>query len=126
MCENYKKLAVWRKGVELAVLVKDLTENYPTEERYGLISQMRRAAVSVPSNIAEGNGRIGQRDYVRFLGMARGSLYELQTELAIACKSGYPTSDEIDSLIVEISKMLTAQILQLQKNFVREEVEAFN
>ena len=126
MAESFKKLIVWQKAVELAVQVQDATSRFPNEERYGLSSQMRRAAVSIPSNIAEGYGRVGQRDYVHFLGIARGSAYELQTQVVIATRVGYVVDGGIESLIDEICKMLTSQILQLQKKYVREQVEEYN
>ena len=126
MAESFKKLIVWQKAVELAVQVQDSTARFPKEERYGLSSQMRKAAVSIPSNIAEGYGRVGQRDYVHFLGIARGSAYELQTQIVIATKVGYVIDDGLGSLIDEICKMLTSQILQLQKKYVREQAEEYN
>ena len=77
-------MIVWQKSMELTNIVYKLTSTFPENERYGLTSQIRRSAVSIPSNIAEGYGRQSTKDYTRFLQIARGSLYELQTELEIS------------------------------------------
>lgn len=84
MTATFRDLIVWRKGIDLAKSVFRTTENMPNVERYGLSRQMRRAAVSVPSNIAEGNARASLKDYLHFLSMARGSLAELETQITIA------------------------------------------
>ena len=81
---SYRDLKVWQKGREIIGHVYKITRDMPAEELYGLTSQLRRAAVSVPSNIAEGYGRGSRRDYIRFLKTARGSLYEIQTQLILA------------------------------------------
>jgi four helix bundle protein len=86
---NYRKLEVWYHAVDLAVDIYEITQHFPHEEKYGLTSQMRRAAFSVPSNVAEGEGRWTSRDHLRFLGEARGSLYELDTDVVIASRVGY-------------------------------------
>nr|WP_263405594.1 four helix bundle protein [Wenzhouxiangella sp. AB-CW3] len=79
----------WKVAVDLVESIYRLTMRFPEQERFGLTAQIRRAAVSVPSNIAEGAGRIGDREFVRFLGIARGSLSELETQLHIAKRLGY-------------------------------------
>jgi four helix bundle protein len=81
---TYRTLAAWQRAVELAITVYEVTKRFPAHERFGLTQQLRRAAVSVPSNIAEGRGRGTRRDYRHFLLQARGSLFELETELHIA------------------------------------------
>jgi four helix bundle protein len=82
--KSYRDLQVWQKGMELVRQIYRMTATFGGEEKFGLASQMRRAAVSIPSNIAEGYGRNSTSDYVRFVRMAIGSLYELQTQLEIA------------------------------------------
>jgi four helix bundle protein len=87
--KSFRDLKVWQRSMEMAKAVYRLTQAFPKEEIYGLRSQMRRAAVSIPSNIAEGHGRLGTREYRQFLGIARGSNFELQTQLEIARSLGY-------------------------------------
>ena len=84
--KTYRELDVWKKAVDMVVMVYELTRELPTEEKYGLISQMQRAAVSVPANIAEGYGRVHRGDYVHHLSIARGSLAELETHITIAVR----------------------------------------
>lgn len=86
---NYKNLDAWKQGMALVELIYGITKEYPIDERYGLISQTRRAAVSVPSNIAEGLGRNHKKDTIQFLHISRGSLYELETLLEIAVMTKY-------------------------------------
>jgi four helix bundle protein len=108
---SYRDLVVWQK---LMVLVKDvyrLSGVLPADERFGLTSQMRRCAVSIPSNIAEGYGRQSTTDYVRFLKIATGSLYELQTQVDIAAMLEYLGENESSQLrnnAQEIERMLTS------------------
>jgi len=84
MVQSFRDLVVWQKSLQMSVMVYRLTQGFPKEELYGLSSQLRRAAVSVPSNIAERDGRLGTGEYRQFLGVARGSNLELQTQLEIA------------------------------------------
>jgi len=86
---GFEKLIAWRKSFELSKEVYEATQGFPADERFGLTSQMRRAAVSVPSNIAEGWGRGSRADYLRHLGISRGSLYELYTQARLANELGY-------------------------------------
>ena len=79
--ESYKDLRVWKRGMSLAATIYELTAGFPKREELGLVSQMRRAAVSIPSNIAEGYGRQSTGDYKRYLSVSRGSLFELETQL---------------------------------------------
>ena len=81
---DHKDLTIWRKSLDLVVEVYRLTRSFPKEEQYGLVSQLRRAAVSIPSNIAEGHERIHRQDYVRFLSISRGSIAEVETQVLIA------------------------------------------
>ena len=93
MARSYRELLVWQKAKALAVSLYRETETFPKSETYGLNSQIRRAAVSVASNIAEGQGRLTRGEFKHFLGMARGSLLELDTQLAIAHDLGYIPPD---------------------------------
>src|SRR5690554_6899422 len=88
MYRKYQDLRVWNNAMQLVEYVYRLTSNYPDSEKYGLVSQMRRAAVSIPSNIAEGNGRGSDKDYGRFLTIARGSLMELETQIRLSARLG--------------------------------------
>src|SRR5690349_21718018 len=84
MAQSFPELQVWQRSMQLAVSIYRLTKDFPREELYGLTSQIRRAAVSIPSNIAEGQGRIGAGEFRQFLGIARGSTCEVQTQFEIA------------------------------------------
>jgi four helix bundle protein len=103
--------------MQMAVAVYRLTQGFPRDEIYGLTSQMRRAAVSIPSNIAEGHGRLGPNEYKQFLGIARGSNFELQTQLEIARALGKGDSkllDEVEGLSHQVGKMIFG-VLQAMK-----------
>jgi len=105
---QYRKLIVWQKAMQFSKQVYRLVEQFPATEKYALSDQVRRAAVSVPSNIAEGCGRISKRDYAHFLSIARGSLYETMTQLEMAKEFGYLESiEDTEILAAEISRMLT-------------------
>ena len=100
----FKNLIVWKKAMELTKLVYGLVRRFPAEERYALADQLRRAVASIPSNIAEGNGRAGNKDYAHFLAIARGSLYEVVTQLEIAQGLGYIDNyDEVLPLAEEVA-----------------------
>ena len=105
---NYKELIVWQKSVRLAKIVHKLTLNLPRDEKYGLTSQIRRSAVSVASNIAEGAGRNSKKEFRNFLGIANGSLNELNTQLEISKRLKILDNNELDEVISlsdEIQKM---------------------
>lgn len=89
MSRTYRELLVWQKAKHLATLVYRATEDFPRSEIFGLTSQIRRAAISIPSNIAEGQGRLTKGEFRHFLGQARGSILELETQLGIAHDLGY-------------------------------------
>ena len=113
MIHNYKELDVWKRSVAFTTEVYRLTARFPETERYGLSSQIRRAATSVAANIAEGWGRGSTREYVQFLTIARGSLMELETHLIIGCNLTFLTQDELrmaSKTIEETGKMLNGLI----------------
>lgn len=104
---NFRKLDIWLDGVELADTIYAVSVKFPRNEVFGLASQMQRAAVAVPSNIAEGSGKGSDKDFGRFLSIALGSLYELETQLVIACRRGYintPQEYEISTKIQSLQK----------------------
>ena len=106
---SYRNLIVWQKAKLLVRLVYAEVKRLPAEERYALGDQIRRAVVSIPSNIAEGAGRASNRDYGHFLSIARGSLYETINQLEIAQDLGYATlTEEIETLAAEVGRMLTS------------------
>jgi four helix bundle protein len=107
---NYQDLRAWQKAIDLVLLVYEYTQTWPANEMYGLAAQVRRAAVSVPSNIAEGQGRRTVRDFVRFLNIAHGSLREVETQLLIAQRLGYLSEQQFDcsrELSSEAGRLIT-------------------
>ncbi len=115
---SYRDLKVWRRSVALVVESYRLTRRLPKDEMYGLTSQIRRAATSIPSNIAEGHGRLHRGDYLRSLSVAMGSLKELETELAIARQIGYLTAKDTrqaDRCADEVGRMLAAIVRTLRR-----------
>jgi len=114
MKRDYKDLTVWQKAMDLVVAVYQTTRAFPREEIYGLTSQMRRSAVSVPSNIAEGQGRPTRGHFCSFLGHAKGSLAELETQTLIAQRLGYlPTCGSLLQQIAEVARLLNGLINSL-------------
>ncbi len=115
---SYRDLRAWQKGREIVKLVYETTRTFPREENYGLTQQVRRAAVSVPSNIAEGYGRGSLPDYLRFLHTARGSLYETETQLILAYDLSYLAGEQTQALLEhtdECSRVLQGLIASLQR-----------
>jgi four helix bundle protein len=113
---DYKELLVWKQAHRLALDIYRNTQQFPHEERYGLVAQMRRAALSVVSNIAEGSGRQSDREQSRFLRIARGSVHEVQCQLLISRDLGFLTSDKwlvLDGAVQEISKMIHGLVSSL-------------
>jgi four helix bundle protein len=114
----YRDLVAWQKGIDLCELVYRASAAFPSHEIYGLTSQIRRAAVSVPSNIAEGAGRITRGEYLQSVGYARGSLLEIETQLIVAQRLGYLDSKEIDKLMEltnEIGRVASGLIRALSR-----------
>lgn len=107
---SHKKLMVWQKAIKLVIHIYKITNNFPRHELYGLTSQMRRSVISIPSNIAEGHGRNSYKEQIRFLNIAKGSIYELDTQIEISRQLKYMNPDEFDhisSLLDETSRMLS-------------------
>ena len=102
---NFRKLDTWLDGVELADTIYTLTASFPKTEIYGLSSQMQRAAVSVPTNIAEGSGKGSDRDFARFLSISLGSLFELETQIEIAYRRGYISTENYYALRPRIESL---------------------
>lgn len=113
---TYRDLLIWQKSMMLVTEIYNLTKNFPREEVYGLTSQIRRSSISIPSNIAEGYGRDGNKDYLKFLNIATASLFEMQTQLEIAFNLGfvneiqfnktYENSREIERMISAFSRKI--------------------
>ncbi len=97
--KNYRDLVAWQKAMELVVEVYRTTKSFPADEKFGLTSQLQRAAVSVAANIAEGQGRFGEREFVNFLSIAHGSLRETETHVQIAFRLDYITKEQQDALL---------------------------
>lgn len=116
---SYKDLVVWQKGINLVEDIYQLTKDFPRTEQLGLISQMRRAAISIPSNIAEGYGRRSIKEYKQFYIIAYGSCQELETQLIISKRLEFKLKEEllqkIENLILEINKMLYVMIYKTER-----------
>lgn len=113
----YRELIVWQKSIDLAIMVYEAVKTLPKEELYSLSDQIRRAAISIPSNIAEGNQRNTTRDYLRFLSIAKGSLGELETQLIICERLNFLSNEQTTPIMnqcTEVSKMLNKLIIRLQ------------
>ncbi len=107
--QNYKDLVVWQKGIALAKATYRLTSKFPSEEKFGLVSQMRRAAVSIPSNIAEGQARHTTGEFIQFISHAEGSVAELETQLILSLELAFAKADDSQAsfvLLDEIRRML--------------------
>lgn len=114
---SHRDLIAWQKAVELSLAIYSATQRFPTDERFGLVSQLRRAGVSVASNIAEGYGRGSTTDYIRFLRTARGSLYEIDTQLLIAARLEFlsmSSFQQLESQVNECSRILVGLIRSLE------------
>jgi four helix bundle protein len=115
---NYRDLRVWHAAVDLSLQVYAVTRAFPRSEEFGLASQLRRAAVSVASNVAEGHARSGSRDFVRFLWIARGSLAEVDTQLLIADRLGYVASEDLTNVRIRID-IVARMLKRLQMALLR-------
>ncbi len=101
--KNFKELRIWQKGMDIAVSCFQLTSSFPQAEKYGLVSQINRAGISIPSNVAEGSSRTSEKDYGRFIEISLGSSYELETHLLIAQRLQMGVQEEINKLITEVN-----------------------
>ncbi len=116
MVKSYRELIVWQKAMELATEVYGLVKLLPREETYALGDQMRRAAVSIPSNIAEGYGRSSKKDYANFLTMARGSAYEVETQILLCNRINLLSTSQVApalQILTEITRMVNAMLAKL-------------
>jgi len=119
MGRSYKDLVVWQKAMDLVTSAYRSTARFPKGELFGLTSQARRAAVSIPSNIAEGQGRLSEKEFRHFLGQARGSLMELETQLQVAENLGYLTKEEVAGLLqscAEVGRLLNGLIASIARH----------
>ncbi len=118
MAGHYRQLIAWQRGIDFVDLIYHVTALFPDDEKFGIVSQLRRAAVSIPSNIAEGQARTSRKDFVRCLRLARGSLAEVETQLIISRRRGF-ISEEVErgslSRADEISRILGGLIASLKK-----------
>ena len=115
---DFRELVVWQRAMELVELVYRVTSRFPKEEQYGLTSQLRRAAVSIPSNIAEGQGRSTTRDFLNFLAIAKGSLNELETQILISERLGYlneQSRSPLLHLITEVARIISGLSASLKR-----------
>ncbi|PKQ45761.1 four helix bundle protein [Confluentibacter flavum] len=112
--KSHKDLKVWQESMDFVVMIYDITEQFPSKEAFGLTSQLRRASVSIPSNIAEGAGRKGGKEFARFLYISMGSLSEVETQLEISFRVGYIKEiEEVNKRIYFIRNMLSNLIKRL-------------
>jgi len=114
---NFRTLNVYHQSIAFATTIYQTTESFPTKEKYGLISQIQRAAVSIPSNIAEGSSRRSSTEFARFLDIAMGSAFELETQLTIAHNIGYLNSESQQKLLEELTS-IQKQTNQLRKKIL--------
>ena len=112
---RYKELSVWQKAMELVVEIYKITEKFPLKERYGLISQMNRCAISIPSTIAEGAGRNTTKDFDHFLAISLGSSFELHTQLVLSNRLGYVPMEAVEKLELELSHIQN-MVVKLKKS----------
>jgi four helix bundle protein len=120
MSTTYRNLVAWKKGIDLCELIYRVSAALPRQELYGLTGQIRRAALSVPSNIAEGAGRITNGEFLQAVGYARGSLLEIETQLIIATRLGYLASKDSDTVLeitTEVGKLINGLMRSLKRQY---------
>jgi four helix bundle protein len=103
--ESYRDLEVWQLAMEIVVEIYRVTRVFPAEEKFGLIAQLRRGAVSIPSNIAEGRGRLGAAEFRRFVSIARGSVAEVETQIGVAVALGFTDGNEIAAVSAKLDRL---------------------
>jgi four helix bundle protein len=119
---TYRDLSVWQRAMDLVVVAYQRSKQLPKDELYGLTSQMRRAATSIPANIAEGQGRRFTKEFLHFLGVARGSLLELETHVLVSHRLGFLNDSEVNECLgvaAEVSKMLSGLMRSLESRMPR-------
>jgi len=114
---KFQDLDIWKRGIDLAESIYKVSKNFPSEEKFGLTSQIRRCAVSIPSNISEGAGRNSNKEFNNFLGIALGSLAEVQTQLVLASKFNFVT-EENKNLLMEDIEILRRMIYAFQQKII--------
>jgi four helix bundle protein len=118
--KTYRDLVAWQKGIDLCELIYRASASFPRQELYGLTGQIRRAALSVPSNIAEGAGRITNGEFLQAVGYARGSLLEIETQLIVATRLGHLASKDTDTLLertTEVGKLINGLLRSLKRSY---------
>ena len=114
---KYQDLIVWQKAMDYAVKVYEMTRKFPAEEKFGLMGQINRAVVSIPSNIAEGAGRDSKKEFSQFLSIALGSSYEAETQLILACRLGFLNQNDL-SVLSDMSNEIQRMIVGLKKSLL--------
>ena len=114
---KYQDLIVWKKAIEYTVKVYEMTKKFPAEEKFGLVGQINRAAVSIPSNVAEGAGRDSKKEFSQFLSIALGSAYEAETQLILACRLGFISNSELN-ILSDMSNEIQKMIVGLKKSLI--------
>lgn len=118
---NFRELKIWQDAMKITKLTYKLTKLFPSSEMYGLTSQMNRAAVSIPSNIAEGAGRNSNKEFTQFLNISIGSCFELETQVILAFEFAYIEKEDLEKFVLDINrleKMINSLISTLRKNIV--------
>lgn len=118
---NFRELKIWQDAMKITKLTYKLTKLFPSAEMYGLTSQMNRAAVSIPSNIAEGAGRNSNKEFTQFLNISIGSCFELETQVILAFEFAYIEKEDLEKFVLDINrleKMINSLISTLRKNIV--------
>lgn len=115
---RFKDLEIWKLSIIFCKLIYEITETFPEKEKFGIINQMRRASVSIPSNIAEGASRKSNKDFSRFLEIAIGSCYELETQLLLSNDLGFLTNNKLEELLIDLNKIIqmTSKFLTVLKS----------
>ncbi len=118
MAQHYRDLIAWQKAMDLVTHIYEITKKFPDDERYGLVSQMRRCAVSIPSNIAEGQARNSKGQFLQFVGIARGSVAELTTQILISQRLGYLSEPDLTiDKAGEVGRILSGLANSLRTNY---------
>lgn len=127
MSESFRDLIAWQKAMDLVAEVYRSTEGFPSRERYGLTNQLRRASISVPSNIAEGRGRASRKEFIQFLAQARGSLLEVQMQLELSLRLGYlerQAFSRLDQSAAEVGRILNGLIGKIRSKVAEQKPRA--